>query len=65
MRIRPSRAILSQAEAFVREGRAPRGAEAGGSIRGFDVSLLTDKGMMLTGSKEVGDFAILQNLRLF
>ena len=42
------------------KGRADRGTEAGADIRG-----LRQQGVTEAGSKEVGDFAIWQNLRLF
>ena len=41
-------------------GRAARGTEAGADICGW-----RQPGVMEAGSKEVGDFAIRQNLRLF
>ena len=47
-------------EATASDGRAARGTEAGADIRG-----LRQQGVMEAGSKEVGDFAIWQNLRLF
>ena len=49
-----------RAKAVASEGRATRGTEAGADIRG-----LRQQGVMEAGSKEVGDFAIRQNLRLF
>ncbi|MDD5914353.1 MAG: hypothetical protein PUC56_00415 [Bacteroidales bacterium] len=42
------------------EGRATRGTEAGADINGWQ-----QPDAMEAGSKEVGDFAIWQNLRLF
>ena len=42
------------------EGRATRGTEAGAVISGW-----RQPDAMEAGSKEVGDFAIRQNLRLF
>ena len=42
------------------EGRATRGTEAGADISGW-----RQPDAMEAGSKEVGDFAIRQNLRLF
>ena len=42
------------------EGRATRGTEAGAVISGW-----RQPDAMEAGSKEVGDFAIWQNLRLF
>ena len=49
-----------RAKAVASEGRATRGTEAGADISGWRK---TDA--MEAGSKEVGDFAIWQNLRLF
>ena len=49
-----------RAKAFASEGRATRGTEAGADISGWRQS-----DVMEAGSKEVGDFAIWQNLRLF
>ena len=49
-----------RAKAFASEGRATRGTEAGAVISGW-----RQPDAMEAGSKEVGDFAIRQNLRLF
>ena len=49
-----------RAKAVAAEGRATRGTEAGAEIRGW-----RQPDVMEAGSKEVGDFAIWQNLRLF
>ena len=49
-----------RAKAVASEGRATRGTEAGADISGW-----RQPDVMEAGSKEVGDFAILQNLRLF
>ena len=49
-----------RAKAVATDGRATRGTEAGADIRG-----LRQQGVMEAGSKEIGDFAIWQNLRLF
>ena len=49
-----------RAKAFASEGRATRGTEAGADISGW-----RQPDVMEAGSKEVGDFAIWQNLRLF
>ena len=49
-----------RAQAVASEGRATHGTEAGADIRGWRLP-----GVMEAGSKEVGDFAIWQNLRLF
>jgi len=51
---------MRRAKAVASEGRATRGTEAGADIRGRRKA-----GVMAAGSKEVGDFAIWQNLRLF
>ena len=48
------------AKAVASEGRATRGTEAGADISGW-----RQPDVMEAGSKEVGDFAIWQNLRLF
>ena len=49
-----------RAKAGASEGRATRGTEAGADISGW-----RQPDVMEAGSKEVGDFAIWQNLRLF
>ena len=49
-----------RAKAVASEGRATRGTEAGADISGW-----RQPDVMEAGSKEVGDFAIWQNLRLF
>ena len=49
-----------RAKAVATDGRATRGTEAGAEIRGW-----RQPGVIEAGSKEVGDFAIRQNLRLF
>ena len=49
-----------RAKAVATDGRATRGTEAGAEIRGW-----RQPGVIEAGSKEVGDFAIWQNLRLF
>ena len=49
-----------RAKAVASEGRATRGTEAGADISGW-----RPPDAMEAGSKEVGDFAIWQNLRLF
>ena len=49
-----------RAKAVASEGRATRGTEAGADINGW-----RQPDAMEAGSKEVGDFAIRQNLRLF
>ena len=49
-----------RAKAVASEGRATRGTEAGADISGW-----RQPDAMEAGSKEVGDFAIRQNLRLF
>ena len=49
-----------RAKAVASEGRATRGTEAGADISGW-----RQPDVMEAGSKEVGDFAKLQNLRLF
>ena len=49
-----------RAKAVASEGRATRGTDAGAEIRGW-----RQQDAMEAGSKEVGDFAKLQNLRLF
>ena len=49
-----------RAKAVASEGRATRGTEAGADISGW-----RQPDVMAAGSKEVGDFAIWQNLRLF
>ena len=68
-----------RAKAVASEGRATRGTEAGADISGWRQSdemaaARRDGGsqtrrrqpdVMAAGSKEVGDFAIWQNLRLF
>ena len=51
---------VERAKAVASEGRATRGTEAGAEIRGW-----RQPGVIEAGSKEVGDFAIWQNLRLF
>ena len=56
----PVRGFCYKAKAVASGGRATRGTEAGADIRG-----LRKQGVMEAGSKEVGDFAIWQNLRLF
>ena len=47
-------------KAVASEGRATRGTEAGA-----DIIVWLQPDAMEAGSKEVGDFAIRQNLRLF
>ena len=49
-----------RAKAVASEGRATRGTEAGADISGW-----RQPDVMEAGAKEVGDFAIWQNLRLF
>ena len=49
-----------RAKAVAAEGRATRGTEAGADISGW-----RQPDVMEAVSKEVGDFAIRQNLRLF
>ena len=49
-----------RAKAVASEGRATRGTEAGA-----DIIVWLQPDAMEAGSKEVGDFAIRQNLRLF
>ncbi|MDY5317101.1 MAG: hypothetical protein SPH10_01270 [Candidatus Cryptobacteroides sp.] len=49
-----------RAKAVATDGRATRGTEAGADISGW-----RQPDVMEAGSKEVGDFAIRQNLRLF
>ena len=49
-----------RAKAVASEGSATRGTEAGADISGW-----RQPDVMAAGSKEVGDFAIRQNLRLF
>ena len=49
-----------RAKAVASERRATRGTEAGADISGW-----RQPDVMESGSKEVGDFAIWQNLRLF
>ena len=49
-----------RAKVVASEGRATRGTEAGADISGW-----RQPDVMEAGSKEVGDFAIRQNLRLF
>ena len=49
-----------RAKAVATDGRATRGTEAGAEIRGW-----RQPGVIEAGAKEVGDFAIWQNLRLF
>ena len=49
-----------RAKAVATDGRATRGTEAGAEIRCW-----RQPGVIEAGSKEVGDFAIWQNLRLF
>ena len=49
-----------RAKAVASEGRATRGTEEGADISGW-----RQPDAMEAGSKEVGDFAIRQNLRLF
>ena len=49
-----------RAKAVATDGRATRGTEAGADISGW-----RQPGVIEAGSKEVGDFAIWQNLRLF
>ena len=51
---------VERAKAVASEGRATRGTEAGADIGGW-----RKPDVMEAGSKEVGDFAIRQNLRLF
>ena len=51
---------VERAKAVASEGRASRGTEAGADIGGW-----RKPDVMEAGSKEVGDFAIRQNLRLF
>ena len=49
-----------RAKVVASEGRATRGTEAGADISGW-----RQPDVMEAGTKEVGDFAIWQNLRLF
>ena len=49
-----------RAKAVATEGRATRGTEAGADISGW-----RQPDVMEAGSKEVGEFGIWQNLRLF
>ena len=49
-----------RAKVVATDGGATRGTEAGAEIRGW-----RKPGVIEAGSKEVGDFAIWQNLRLF
>ena len=51
---------VERSKAVASEGRATRGTEAGAVISGW-----RKPDAMEAGSKEVGDFAIRQNLRLF
>ena len=51
---------VERAKDVASEGRATRGTEAGAVISGW-----RKPDAMEAGSKEVGDFAIRQNLRLF
>ena len=51
---------VERSKAVATDGRATRGTEAGAEIRGW-----RQPDAMEAGSKEVGDFAIRQNLRLF
>ena len=51
---------VERSKAVASEGRATRGTEAGAVISGW-----RQPDAMEAGSKEVGDFAIWQNLRLF
>ena len=51
---------VERSKAVASEGRATRGTEAGADISGW-----RQPDVMEAGSKEVGDFAIWQNLRLF
>ncbi|MDD7136279.1 MAG: hypothetical protein PUH82_07995 [Bacteroidales bacterium] len=60
MKKRISVMYAERAKAVASEGRATRGTEAGADISGW-----RKPDAMEAGSKEVGDFAIWQNLRLF
>ena len=60
MKKRISVMYAERAKAVASEGRATRGTEAGADISGW-----RQPDAMEAGSKEVGDFAIRQNLRLF
>ena len=60
MKKRISVMYAERAKAVASEGRATRGTEAGADISGW-----RQPDVMEAGSKEVGDFAIGQNLRLF
>ena len=60
MKKRISVMYAERAKAVASEGRATRGTEAGAVISGW-----RQPDAMEAGSKEVGDFAIRQNLRLF
>ena len=60
MKKRISVMYAERAKAVASEGRATRGTEAGADISGW-----RQPDVMEAGSKEVGDFAIRQNLRLF
>ena len=60
MKKRISVMYAERAKAVATDGRATRGTEACAEIRGWH-----QPGVIEAGSKEVGDFAILQNLRLF
>ena len=60
MKKRISVMYAERAKAVASEGRATRGTEAGADISGW-----RKPDAMEAGSKEVGDFAKLQNLRLF
>ena len=51
---------VERAKDVASEGRAARGTEAGAVISGW-----RQPDAMVAGSKEVGDFANWQNLRLF
>ena len=60
MKKRISVMYAERAKAVASEGRATRGTEAGADISGW-----RQPDVMEAGSKEVGDFAKLPNLRLF
>ena len=60
MKKRISVMYAERAKAVASEGRATRGTEAGADISGW-----RQPDVMEAGSKEVGDFAFWQNLRLF
>ena len=58
--VRNGRRMYGTGKDVASEGRATRGTEAGADISGW-----RQPDAMEAGSKEVGDFAIRQNLRLF